>query len=238
MFFHRSKIRDRFVSRRSRSHARSRGLRTPRFESLETRQMFDGTSILPMENPSLSVAPYHSGGTSGDMMPMETNDLHCKFLSGAGSGSTADAVECVNYIIASGQREMLQVPLSPRFVLVDFPIAQQDQLVNFGPLDAHNLLPYIEQDNVRGAVETLFAGGTHVAVGDINADGKADVLAVWNPWDINPGSLPPGVGTLRATNGQLTADEVVLTSMLVDLLFDTGAFPFCGGSFVGFSGVM
>jgi type VI secretion system secreted protein Hcp len=31
---------------------------------------------------------------------------------------------------------------------------------------------------------------------DLNRDGRADLLALWDPWDVNPGSLPPGVGGL------------------------------------------
>jgi hypothetical protein len=127
MFSHRSKIRELFVSRRSRTHAAPRARRTLRFESLETRQMFDGTSIVPMENMSLNVAPDHTGGVSGDSMPVENVSLN----------------------FASVQPGLPAVPANKKDVLVDLFHANPDQPITVGVLDARNLLPYIEQDNVR-----------------------------------------------------------------------------------------
>jgi hypothetical protein len=187
MFFRRSKMQHFSGSRQSGSHAKPRGQRTTRFESLETRQMFDGASIVPMEVASLNAPPHVMeallvGGSSG-------NEIKQLIAAPGGAGSNHDSV----------------------WIDFDLPVKYWAAGRSFKPLFAFYVKDLdnrvnLNVQNVHKAVETLFAGPVRVAAGDVNGDGRADMLAVWNPLDINPRSTPPGVWSLNHHGGAKPVD--------------------------------
>ena len=105
MFFRRSAMRQSIVSNGSRSHAKPRGLRMSRFESLENRQMFNASSIVPVElepNSSLmvqEVRPFFQSdgylierGLGGQAQPNGPEPFRPPFIGGphvTPSGSTS-----------------------------------------------------------------------------------------------------------------------------------------------------
>jgi hypothetical protein len=71
------------------------------------------------------------------------------------------------------------------------------------------------------ALDSSATGGVRVAVGDVNGDGKPDIIAA-------PGPLAGGIGTVRAYNGTTFA-EIDLTTGADPLwpfgeFFDKGLF--------------